>query len=267
MSFENKLEELVASGRINGAQAAEMKSSMGIVSVAPAAQRKSIPQGLVLGIASFAIVGTITAMILRTTQDTQDSAALPQNVAEVMNTAGATGAAGPGLASFFAVIVLIILPLTVMMLAYARTYNGLAAADESVNASEAIIKAANDKRANLLPNISAIAESAMGHEKAVQALASGAQSALAPQLAALMENYPQLKADQNLLALQHQMMALEHGIETARIVQAYALQDYNTQLRSVMGGFVGSISGFRAKQADATPTAAPAILQQGDKNA
>ena len=224
MSFEKKLEELVASGSINSTQAAEMKSSMGVLTVSPTTSRKGISQGIVLGIALVAIIGSVTAMILRATQDLQNSVTAPQNVAETINTVGATGAASSGAAGFFLITILVILPLTIMMLVYARIYNSLAAADEGISASEAIIKAAYNKRSNLLPNISKIAESAMGHEKAVQSLASGSQSAITPQLVALMENYPQLKADQNLLALQHQLSSLEQGIETARIVLAYSRQ-------------------------------------------
>ena len=54
-------------------------------------------------------------------------------------------------------------------------------------------------------------------------------------LLSITENYPDLKSNQNFLALQSQLEGTENRIEIARRDYNAAVQDYNTELRTFPG--------------------------------
>ena len=54
-------------------------------------------------------------------------------------------------------------------------------------------------------------------------------------LLAIVENYPDLKANQNFLALQSQLEGTENRISVARRDYIAAVQAYNTELRTFPG--------------------------------
>jgi LemA protein len=65
-----------------------------------------------------------------------------------------------------------------------------------------------------------------------------AQSQLSGALArllAVVENYPDLKSNQNFLALQSQLEGTENRIAIARRDYITAVQDYNTEIRTIPG--------------------------------
>ena len=51
----------------------------------------------------------------------------------------------------------------------------------------------------------------------------------------MVENYPDLKANQNFLALQAQLEGTENRIAVARRDYIQAVKDYNTELRTFPG--------------------------------
>jgi LemA protein len=67
--------------------------------------------------------------------------------------------------------------------------------------------------------------------KAFQENQSGLTSALS-RLLAVVENYPDLKANQNFLALQAQLEGTENRIAVARRDYIQAVKDYNLTLRT-----------------------------------
>ncbi|MGB6967813.1 MAG: LemA family protein [Methyloceanibacter sp.] len=65
----------------------------------------------------------------------------------------------------------------------------------------------------------------------VQGQLSGALA----RLLAVVENYPELKSNQNFLALQSQLEGTENRIAIARGDYITAVKDYNTELRTIPG--------------------------------
>ena len=63
---------------------------------------------------------------------------------------------------------------------------------------------------------------------------NGLSGALA-RLLAIVENYPDLKSNQNFLALQSQLEGTENRIAVARQDYITAVKDYNTELRTIPG--------------------------------
>jgi LemA protein len=77
-----------------------------------------------------------------------------------------------------------------------------------------------------------------------------AQSELGGALSRLLvtvERYPDLKSNQNFLALQSQLEGTENRIAVERRRFNEAVRDFNTSVRRVPANFVASLRGFREK--------------------
>ena len=66
-------------------------------------------------------------------------------------------------------------------------------------------------------------------------------------LMAISESYPQLKADQNFLALQSQLEGTENRINVARNKFNEAAREYNQKIRTFPTKVVAMIFGFKEK--------------------
>src|SRR5207248_8541084 len=62
-----------------------------------------------------------------------------------------------------------------------------------------------------------------------------------------VERYPELKSNQNFLALQSQLEGTENRITVERMRFNEAVKDYNTRLRLFPGSLVVGFSGFQAR--------------------
>jgi LemA protein len=60
-----------------------------------------------------------------------------------------------------------------------------------------------------------------------------------------MENYPQLKADQNVLQLQEQLTTTENQLAYARQAYNDVVLGLNTQIETFPTNFVANIFGFK----------------------
>ena len=93
-----------------------------------------------------------------------------------------------------------------------------------------------------------------------------AQSELGSALQRLLvvsENYPQLKADQNFLALQDQLEGTENRITVERQRFNEAVRSYNTYIKQFPRVFMANMAGFREKnyfQASAGAEQAPSCF-------
>jgi len=166
--------------------------------------------------------------------------------------------------------------------------NNIPTKDQAVKASWADVQAAYQRRNDLIPNLVSTVAGYAALEKSVligvtQARAQAthvsvdastisdpakfqqfqdAQDKLSGVLGRLMsisENYPDLKSNQNFLALQAQLEGTENRIEIARRDYNSAVQDYNTELVTVPGSLWAATLYKTYKQA--TPFAASAAAQ------
>jgi LemA protein len=166
--------------------------------------------------------------------------------------------------------------------------NDIPTKDQAVKAAWANVQAAYQRRSDLIPNLANTVAGYAAQEKSVlvevtQARANAthvsvdastitdpakfqqfqdAQDKLSGVLGRLMsisENYPDLKSNQNFLALQSQLEGTENRIEIARRDYNTAVQDYNTTLVTIPGSIWASTMYKSYKQA--TPFAASAAAQ------
>ncbi len=142
--------------------------------------------------------------------------------------------------------------------------NNIPTKDQAVKASWANVQGTYQRRADLIPNLVATVQGYAAQEKSVliavtEARANAtrvtidastitdpaaferfqqAQDQLSGVLGRLMmisERYPDLKSNQNFLALQSQLEGTENRIEIARRDYNAAVQDYNTELVTIPG--------------------------------
>jgi LemA protein len=139
------------------------------------------------------------------------------------------------------------------LLALGCGYNTIQTKDEAVNAAAAQIKTQLQRRADLIPNLVEtvkgfarqettvfirVAEARGRLAGAVQSgdlrqMAEANQALNAPlgRLLALVENYPELKSNQNFLQLQDQLEGTENRISVARQDYNRAVEDFNAYIR------------------------------------
>jgi len=89
----------------------------------------------------------------------------------------------------------------------------------------------------------AAAEAATG-SPAAQAAAEGPLVAALRQLLAVAENYPQLQANQNFLALQQELAVTEDRIQTSRRFYNANVRDYNQRVQSFPSNVIASMFNF-----------------------
>ena len=167
-------------------------------------------------------------------------------------------------------------------------YNTIPAQDQEVKARAADIQAAYQRRADLIPNLVNTVAGYAAQERSVlvavtEARASATQvkidastitdpakfaefqqaqdrlSGVLGRLMAISENYPDLKSNQNFLALQSQLEGTENRIEISRRDYNEAVRDYNTELVTVPGSLWAAT--FYRSYKQATPFAASNAAQ------
>ena len=154
-------------------------------------------------------------------------------------------------------------------------YNAFQTRDESVTAAWASVQTAYKKRADLIGNLVNTVSGYATHEKDVltqvtearakvgqlninvkdatpEQLAqyAEAQKALSSGLGKLMvvaEAYPQLKANENFLALQKDLKDVEMQVGAARNRYIREVQAYNVNVRSFPSNLIASFFGYTVK--------------------
>jgi LemA protein len=99
-----------------------------------------------------------------------------------------------------------------------------------------------------------------GQSPAAQAQAEGPFVAALGRLFAVAENYPELKANQNFLALQAELSNTEDRIQASRRFYNANVQDYNRRVQSFPSAFVARMFGFKEEEFFEIPEAERAVV-------
>ena len=94
----------------------------------------------------------------------------------------------------------------------------------------------------------AAAAATSGQSPAAQAQAEGPFVAALGRLFAVAENYPELKANQNFLALQGELSNTEDRIQASRRFYNANVQDYNRRVQSFPSTFVARMFSFKEEE-------------------
>ena len=167
-------------------------------------------------------------------------------------------------------IVLIILVVIALMLgsSFIGRRNQMAVKREAVNAAWAQVDVVLQRRADLIPNLVetvkgfaaqeqtvfgdiAKARSALlgAHSPAEKIAANGQLDSALGRLLVVVENYPQLRSNENFLRLQDELAGTENRIAVERRRYNEAVQDYNTFISLFPNSLVASLGGFTRNDA------------------
>jgi len=163
------------------------------------------------------------------------------------------------------VIVLIVLVVAGLVFGgkYVGIRNDLVTRKEAVSAAWSQVDVALQRRADLIPNLVETVKGYAKHEQGVMDAVANARAALlgakTPQekiaangqldnaigrLLVVVENYPNLKANENFLRLQDELAGTENRIAVERRKYNEKVQEYNTHIQLFPNNIVASLSGF-----------------------
>jgi LemA protein len=168
-------------------------------------------------------------------------------------------------------IILVVPVLIVVALLFwaVATYNKLVRQRNQVQAASAQIDVQLKRRHDLIPNLVETVKGYASHERgtldavvkartaavaangagpAQRAEAEGELSQVLSRLMVISEAYPDLKANQNFLALQAELGTTENKIAYARQFFNNAVQTINTTIQSVPSNIIAGLGGFRIEE-------------------
>ena len=160
-------------------------------------------------------------------------------------------------------IILLVLAIVLILM-----YNSLVAKKNQVENIFASVDTQLKKRYDLIPNLVASVSKYMEHEKSileeVTKLRSEANkpnisdkqkidldAKMSTALGSLMiavEAYPELKANENVMHLQHSLSEVEEQIAAARRAYNQAVTDYNNALEMIPTNFMANAMGYTRKE-------------------
>lgn len=189
------------------------------------------------------------------------------------------------------VILLVVIAVVLVLFFWIKgTYNGMVTMDEGVKTAWSQVENVYQRRADLIPNLVATVKGYAEHESAtlegvVEARskatgvnvdpenltpeklaefqqAQGELSAALGRLLVIQENYPDLKANANFMALQQQLEGSENRIAVERRKFNDAARAYNTAIRKFPSNIIAGMFGFGSKpyfEADESASQAPKV--------
>lgn len=157
------------------------------------------------------------------------------------------------------------------------TYNSMIELDEQVKQQWAQVENQYQRRYDLIPNLVETVRGYAKHESDVLTQVTEARASVGgmikidesiledeekmaqfqkiqdslsgalQHLLSVTENYPELKANQNFLALQDQLEGTENRISIERKRYNETAQEYNTKIRRFPNAFIANMFGFKTK--------------------
>jgi len=167
-------------------------------------------------------------------------------------------------------IVVIVLALIALLVfgQYVGVRNTLVTKNEAVKASWSQVDIVLQRRADLIPNLVETVKGYAQQEVTVFGDIAKARSALLSaqtpsakiaangqldgalgRLLLIVENYPQLKSNENFLRLQDELAGTENRIAVERKRYNDALQDYNTYIQKLPNNIYAGWAGFKPNEA------------------
>lgn len=146
------------------------------------------------------------------------------------------------------------------------TYNGLVSKGQAVDAQWANVQTSYQRRADLIPNLVSTVKGYMTYEAGLlenitalrsqwgsaktteDKIAAGtAMDSAISRLLLVYENYPELKANQNVAQLMDELAGSENRISVERMRYNSAAKEYNTAMKLFPASVVANFAGFKEK--------------------
>lgn len=163
--------------------------------------------------------------------------------------------------------IILLVVLAFLVLLFIGIYNALVRLRRRCDNGWAQIDVQLRRRYDLIPNLVETARGYLKHEREVlenvtrarqqaidasgvkgQAEAENFLTSTLRSLFAVVENYPELKANENMLALQEEIVSTENKISFARQHYNDCVMTYNTKTETVPSNIVASMFGFKERE-------------------
>lgn len=164
------------------------------------------------------------------------------------------------------ILLVVIAVIAVFVFSIFGSYNSLVALDEEVNTQWANVESKLQRRFDLIPNLVESVKGAMAQEKEVFTAIADARARLAgagsvtekveasnqlegalSRLLVVVENYPELKSNQNVTALMDELSGTENRISTERDRYNAVVKNYNATIRSFPKNILAGMFGFEKR--------------------
>jgi LemA protein len=165
-------------------------------------------------------------------------------------------------------LIVLVVVVVLIVLGAIASYNRFVSQRNLIKDAWANIDTELRRRYDLIPNLVATVQGYAAHEKevfenvtraraqataatgspAAQAAAEGPFVAALRQLLAVAENYPQLKANENFLALQAELSNTEDRLQTARRFYNANVRDYNSRVQSFPSMIIARFGNFEPEE-------------------
>lgn len=167
------------------------------------------------------------------------------------------------------VLIVIIIVVVLIGLFFWATYNGLVKLNVRVQEAWSDITVQLKRRADLIPNLVESVKGYAAHEKGVFEAVTEARAAVlgateqGPAAAAKAENqfegalknlfavaeaYPQLKANENFLQLQNELVDTEDKVQASRRFYNGGVRDLNTKIQTFPSNLIAGMLGFKLRE-------------------
>lgn len=176
---------------------------------------------------------------------------------------------------------IILIVLIVAISAFVGIYNRLQTMDENINNQWAQVENQLKRRNDLIPNLVNTVKGYAAHENEILTNIANARARLAgamsandvkgvqagnteltgalSRLLAVIENYPNLKADKAFQSLQDELAGTENRIAVARMDYNTSVRILNADIRRFPTNIVANIAGIRARDYFETPEQEKAV--------
>ena len=166
--------------------------------------------------------------------------------------------------------IILLVVVGVILLFVISIYNGLVSRRNRIDEALGQIQVQLKRRHDLIPNLVAAVKGYMNFEQSVltqvtearaSAVAAGAQGSVAQQagaenmltgalrsLFAVVENYPDLKANQNVLSLQEELSTTENQISFSRQHYNASVLEYNNAIQVFPNVLLAGMFGFTKRE-------------------
>ncbi|MDF2948497.1 MAG: LemA protein [Sedimentibacter sp.] len=173
------------------------------------------------------------------------------------------------------VLLVIVAVIAIFVISIFGSYNSLVSLDESVNTQWANVESKLQRRYDLIPNMVESVKASMKQEQEVFKYIADARAKLAgagsvsekveasnelegalSRLLVVVENYPELKSNENVRAFMDEQAGTENRISTERDRYNAVVKEYNATIRSFPKNILAGMFGFEKRPYfEATPGA------------
>ena len=166
--------------------------------------------------------------------------------------------------NFLIVLGIIAIIVILIIASFAGIYNNIVSKNETITAKWAQVENQLQRRNDLIPNMVNTVKGYAAHEKTVfeditnarsqwakastvedKVKAAASTDAALSRLLLVVENYPNLKADQTFLRLMDELSGTENRIAVERMRYNEAVQDYNITVRVFPGNIIAGMFGYK----------------------